>query len=87
MIKKISNSLKRRLKNYTSYKKIIFHNLAFFKKKKNEGSRDNVILLEFNGMNACHISYAYFSYVASQKYNSKVVAYLPNYTKNIFFET
>ena len=84
MLVKMVNFVLRRLEYRKSFKKMVLFNKIFFKKEKKNSYKDGEILLEFNAMNACHITYAYLSSILSKKFNSEIIAFAPYYSKNFF---
>ena len=61
--------------------KYYFHNKKNFKKSPNG---DSMVLVENNALCDSHIVYSYLSNILSQKYNSKIYSYNPNFFDNKF---
>lgn len=70
-----------KVKNFFLLWKYYFHNKKNFKKTSNG---DSIVLVENNALCDSHIVYSYLSNILSQKYNSKIYSYNPNFFNNTF---
>ena len=70
-----------KLKSFFFLWKYYLHNKKNFKKNSN---RDSIVLVENNALCDSHIVYSYLANILSEKYNSRIISYNPNFFANPF---
>lgn len=61
----------------------INHNQQIFKVDPSHSKRKAVVLFELNEMHSAHIAYSYLANVLAEKYQAKILAYLPRVHKSL----
>ena len=69
-----------KLKSFFFLWKYYFHNKKNFKKSY----KDSIVLVENNALCDSHIVYSYLANILSEKFNSRIISYNPNFFTNPF---